>query len=257
LPLTDGPASNQRVALNLKGVTRRFGSFVAVDNLNMSVKTGERRAILGSNGAGKTTLFNLITGDFPLSEGSIEIEGVDSSSLPTHKRIQAGLRRTYQHALLFDSLSVRDTLLLAVVGINNKWHLIYPLKKNSKYHERAEALAKVAGLSSKMDVLVGALSHGQKRQLEIGIALSGDPKIVLFDEPAAGLSPAERPVLTELLLSLPKELSVVLIEHDMDIALETSTIVSVMHNGKHLLEGEPEEVVHSDIVREIYVGKRQ
>jgi len=257
LPLINGLASEERVALNLSGVTRRFGSFVAVDNINMSIKKGERRAILGSNGAGKTTLFNLITGDFPLSEGCIEIEGVDSSTLPTHRRIQAGLRRTYQHALLFDSLSVRDTLLLAVVGVQHKWHLFYPLKKNSKYLEKAEALAKVAGLHEKMDVLVGALSHGQKRQLEIGIALAGEPKIVLFDEPAAGLSPAERPVLTELLLSLPQDLSVILIEHDMDIALETSNIVSVMHNGKHLLEGDPEDVVHSDIVHEIYVGKRQ
>ncbi len=108
-----------------------------------------------------------------------------------------------------------------------------------------------------LDTLVGNLSHGQKRQLEIGIALSGDPKIILFDEPAAGLSPAERPKLTELLLSLPKKLSVILIEHDMDIALETSEIVSVMHNGKHLLEGKPDEVINSDIVHEIYMGKKR
>ncbi len=257
MSLTDQTNNAQRVVLDLQSITRRFGTFVAVDNISMSIKEGERRAILGSNGAGKTTLFNIVTGDLTLCEGSIKIEGVESSTLATHKRIKSGLRRTYQHALLFDSLTVRETLLLAVVGIYGKWHWVFPLRKDSQYHAKAEALAKLARLDAKLDVQVGTLSHGQKRQLEIGIALAGEPKIILFDEPAAGLSPAERPVLTQLLLSLPKALSVILIEHDMDIALETSNIVSVMHNGKHLLEGNPEEVIHSEIVREIYVGKNQ
>jgi len=257
LSVTNTPTSNDGDALSLQGVTRRFGSFVAVENFNMSIKTGERRAILGSNGAGKTTLFNLVTGDLALSAGNIKIEGVESSKLPTYKRIKSGIRRTYQHALLFDGLTVRETLFLSSVGIHNRWQSFLPIKKNNKYQAEAEMLAKKAGLFSLLDALVGNLSHGQKRQLEIGIALSGDPKIILFDEPAAGLSPAERPVLTELLLSLPKTISVILIEHDMDIALETSEIVSVMHNGKHLLERTPEEIVHSDIVRDIYVGKKQ
>lgn len=244
-------------ALHLQGVTRRFGSFTAVDNINLRVKPGERRAILGSNGAGKTTLFNLITGDLALSEGSIHIEGVDSSTLATHKRIRAGLRRTYQHALLFDGLSVRDTLFISVAGIRGSWYSILPIGKTDELQTEVETLASRAGISELLDTLVGNLSHGQKRQLEIGIALAGDPKIILFDEPAAGLSPAERPKLMELLLSLPKDLSVILIEHDMDIALETSEIVSVMHNGKHLLEGKPNDVMNSDIVHEIYVGKKR
>jgi len=241
----------------LQGVTRRFGSFTAVDDINLVIKPGERRAILGSNGAGKTTLFNLITGDLALSAGTIHIEGVDSSEVPTHKRIKAGLRRTYQHALLFDGLSVRDTLFISVAGIRGRWHSIIPIRKTDKLQVEVERLAMTAGISDLLDVLVGNLSHGQKRQLEIGIALAGEPKIILFDEPAAGLSPAERPKLTELLLSLPKELSVILIEHDMDIALETSEIVSLMHNGKQLLEGKPSDVMNSDIVHEIYVGKKR
>jgi len=249
--------NNTGDVLNLQGVTRRFGSFTAVDDITMSIKAGERRAILGSNGAGKTTLFNLVTGDLALSEGSIQLEGVESSKIATHKRIKAGLRRTYQHALLFEGLSVRDTLFLSVAGIRNRWRSILPIRKTDELQAEVDQLAETAGLATLLDTLVGNLSHGQKRQLEIGIALSGDPKIILFDEPAAGLSPAERPKLTELLLSLPKKLSVILIEHDMDIALETSEIVSVMHNGKHLLEGKPDEVINSDIVHEIYMGKKR
>ncbi|MEP5731097.1 MAG: ABC transporter ATP-binding protein [Sulfitobacter sp.] len=241
-------------ALETQGIGKRFGGFWAVKDVSIVVKPGERRAILGPNGAGKTSLFNILTGDHKASSGAIRLFGEDVTKASIPKRINRGLRRTYQHANLFNGLSVRDTLFLAVAGIRGGWRQVMPIRANDPRRHEAEHLAEVSGIASLLDRLVSDLSHGQRRQLEIGIALAEDPKVLLLDEPAAGLSPAERPQLSQLLLSLPKDVTVILIEHDMDIAFNTSESVSVLFNGQLMAEGTPAEIMANKDVHEIYVG---
>ena len=241
-------------ALETRGIGKRFGGFWAIKDVNLSVKPGERRAILGPNGAGKTSLFNILTGDYKASNGTIRFFGEDVTRASIPKRINCGLRRTYQHAYLFDGLTVRDTLFLAVAGIRGGWWQVLPIRANDPRRHEAEHLAEVTGIAKFLDRMVSDLSHGQRRQLEIGIALAEDPKVLLLDEPAAGLSPAERPQLSKLLLSLPQEVTVILIEHDMDIAFQTSESVTVLFNGELMAEGTPDEVMADKDVHQIYVG---
>nr|WP_252731030.1 ABC transporter ATP-binding protein [Pacificibacter marinus] len=240
--------------MEVRGIGKRFGAFWAVQDINLTVRPGERRAILGPNGAGKTSLFNVLTGDTNASAGSIKMFGADMTRMPINKRIRHGLRRTYQHANLFNGLTVRDTLFLAVAGIRGGWGQLLPLKASDHRLAEAERLAEVAGIQTFFSHEVSSLSHGQRRQLEIAIALAENPKVLLLDEPAAGLSPAERPKLSELLMSLPKDVTVVLIEHDMEIALQTSESVSVLFNGKLLAEGAPTEIMENEDVHRVYIG---
>jgi branched-chain amino acid transport system ATP-binding protein len=245
-------ASND--ALVLAGVTRTFGALRAVDDVSLSVAAGEKRAILGANGAGKTTLFNTITGDFPPTGGRIHFFGEDVTELPPYERIRKGLRRTYQSSLLFRDLSVRDNLFLAVRGVtSNRYSLLRPRARHAS-RRATEDLLDRARLSHVADELVATLSHGQQRQLEIGMALAGAPRLILFDEPAAGLSPAERRELVALLTSLPDHMSFVLIEHDLDIALRVVERVTVMHNGRVLKHGTPNEIENDAEVQAIYMG---
>ncbi len=243
-------------ALEVQGIGKRFGGFWAVKDIDLVIKQGERRAILGPNGAGKTSLFNVLTGDLSASSGQVRMHGEDISRYPMDKRIRRGLRRTYQHAHLFDGLSVRDTLFLAVAALRGGWRQVWPVSQRDARVQQAEALAELAGLSDAIHRGVAELSHGQRRQLEIGIALAGEPRVLLLDEPAAGLSPAERPKLRELLTSLPNHITVVLIEHDMNIALQTSDFVTVLYNGEWLADGTPDEIVLDDNVRRVYLGGR-
>lgn len=245
-------ASND--ALVLDNVTRAFGALRAVDGVSLTVAAGEKRAILGANGAGKTTLFNAITGDFPPTAGSIRFFGEDVTELPPFERIRKGLRRTYQSSLLFRDLSVRDNLFLAVRGVaNGRFSFIRPGARHASRAATQDLLER-ARLSHIADELVANLAHGQQRQLEIGMALAGAPRLILFDEPAAGLSPAERRELVALLTSLPSHMSYVLIEHDLDIALRVVDRVTVMHNGRVLKHGTPNEIENDAQVQAIYMG---
>jgi len=241
-------------ALILSGVTRAFGALRAVDDVSLAVAAGQKYAILGSNGAGKTTLFNAITGDFPPTAGRIHFFGEDITALPPHERIRKGLRRTYQSSLLFRDLTVRDNLFLAVRGVaSGRFGFLRP--RGSHASQRAtDDLLERTRLSHIADERVANLAHGQQRQLEIGMALAGAPRLILFDEPAAGLSPAERRELVALLGSLPPHMSFVLIEHDLDIALRVVEKVTVMHNGRVLKTGTPSEIENDAQVQAIYMG---
>jgi branched-chain amino acid transport system ATP-binding protein len=241
-------------ALRLEGVTRTFGALRAVDDVTLSVAAGEKAAILGSNGAGKTTLFNAISGDFPPTAGRILFFGEDITALPPHERIRKGLRRTYQSSLLFRDLTVRDNLFLAVRGVASGR---FSFRRAGAMHASSVAtddLLERARLSHVADERVANLAHGQQRQLEIGMALAGAPRLILFDEPAAGLSPAERRELVALLASLPPHMSFLLIEHDLEIAMRAATRVTVMHNGRVLKTGTPEEIENDAQVQAIYMG---
>jgi branched-chain amino acid transport system ATP-binding protein len=234
-------------ALVLQGVTRNFGALRAIEDVSFSVAAGERRAVIGANGAGKTTLFNVITGDFPATEGRVLFFGEDITTQAPYERIRSGLRRTYQSSLLFRDLSVQDNLFLAVRGVTRNRYSFFRQKTSNELLERVR-LTRVA------DQPVSALSHGQQRQLEIGMALAGAPRLILFDEPAAGLSPAERAELVALLGSLPAHMGFILIEHDLEIALRVVSRVTVMHNGRILKHGTPAEIENDPEVQAIYIG---
>ena len=241
-------------ALVLSGVTRVFGALRAVDDVSLTVAAGQKYAVLGSNGAGKTTLFNAITGDYAPSAGRIHFFGEDITELPPHERIRKGLRRTYQSSLLFRELSVRDNLFLAVRGVaSGRFGFLRPRAGHASNVATRDLLDRVR-LAHIADEPVATLSHGQQRQLEIGMALAGAPRLILFDEPAAGLSPSERRELVALLKALPAHMSFVLIEHDLDIALRVVERVTVMHNGRVLKTGTPAEIENDAEVQSIYLG---
>jgi branched-chain amino acid transport system ATP-binding protein len=241
-------------ALNLEGVGRTFGALVALDAVTMSVGAGERRAVLGANGAGKTTLFNAITGDFPPTAGRIRFFGEDVTDLPPYERIRRGLRRTYQNSMLFRGLSVIDNLYLAARGVARGRMSFRRSGPGNATVLAARELLQAVHLDHVADTPVADLAHGQQRQLEIGMALAGAPRFILFDEPAAGLSPGERRELIEILGALPQHIGYIIIEHDLDVALRVVDYVTVMHYGAIYKEGTPEEIQDDPDVQRIYLG---
>jgi branched-chain amino acid transport system ATP-binding protein len=247
-------ATGTENALELRGVAKYFGALAAMEDVNISVRPGERRAVLGSNGAGKTTLFNCITGDFLPTRGSIRFFGEDITVFPAHERIRRGLRRTYQISLLFTGLSVLDNIYLSCLGVSRNRYSFFRPRRNDVLMSSAEDLVHVVHLEDVRDTPVSNLSYGQQRQLEIAMALSGAPRFILFDEPAAGLSPAERSDLIEILSGLPSHMGYIIIEHDMDVALRVSESVTMMHNGRIFKEGSPEEIEQDEEVQALYLG---
>ena len=241
-------------ALRLAGVSRRFGALQAVRDVSFDVMPGERRAVLGPNGAGKTTLFNTICGDFPPTAGRIALFGEDITGLRPHRRTRMGIGRTYQTSLLFNGLTVLDNLFIAVRGLRpNRFSFLRPAQGDSSL-AKARELAEQMRLSHLLGTEVLNLSHGQRRQLEVGMALAGDPRLLMLDEPAAGLSPGDRPELLRLLRDLLRTLTLVLIEHDMDIALPAADIVTVMKDGEVVVEATPDRIEHDPLVQAIYLG---
>jgi branched-chain amino acid transport system ATP-binding protein len=240
--------------LRLRGVGRRFGGVHAVRDVNLEVAAGERRAILGPNGAGKTTLFNLISGEFAPSAGTVELFGADVTREPARRRARMGLSRTFQTSRLFLGLSVEDNLYLSVLGVHDGHFRLVKNRQDSEMRERAHAIAEAVGLTGQLDVLVSELSHGEQRQLEVGMARASDPKLMMLDEPAAGLSRAERVRLTETLLKLDPAITLILIEHDMDVALRAAEWVTMMHDGRVIVEGTPDEIRANETVHDLYLG---
>jgi branched-chain amino acid transport system ATP-binding protein len=247
---TTGSAAH---ALRVRGVTRRFGGLVAVRGVDLDVAPGERRVVLGPNGAGKSTLFNLVAGDLRVSEGTVEVGGTDVTALGAHRRARLGVARTYQRSTLFGNLDVADNLRMALLAARGA--RLGLLRRTVRALDAdVRGLAEQVGLADELGVPAGTLSHGRQRQLELGIALAGSPRLLLLDEPAAGLSPAERTLLAGLLAGLPRDITVVLIEHDMDVALPFADVVTVMHDGVVVEEGDADHVAASAVVHEIYLG---
>ena len=240
--------------LRLSGIDRRFGGVHAVRGVNLEVRPGERRAVLGPNGAGKTTVFNLISGEFPPSAGRVELFGQDVTTLPARKRARLGLSRTFQTSRLFAGLSVEDNLYLAALGVSAGHLRLVPSGKDGRLRAKARAMAERIGLDARLDDLVMDLSHGEQRQLEVGMALVAEPKLLMLDEPAAGLSRAERVRLTETLIGLDEDITLILIEHDMDVALRVAQWVTMMHDGRVIVEGTPAEIRANQTVHDLYLG---
>jgi branched-chain amino acid transport system ATP-binding protein len=243
------------LALRLTAVSKSFGGLKAVDGVELAVRPGERRALIGPNGAGKTTLFNLIAGELPVTSGAISLFGRDVTTVAPHRRAALGLARTFQITNLFPALTVLENCLLAAQALSPvKFAMHRPLRRYGELHERARGTLAAVGLADREGARVRNLSHGEQRQLEIGLALAGAPRVLLLDEPTAGLSPAESQDMGRLLTALDPAITVLIIEHDMDIALQVARHVTVLHYGRVIADGPREEIRDDPLVREVYLG---
>ena len=242
--------------LRLRGVGRRFGGLQAVDDVDLDVAHGERRAVLGPNGAGKTTLFNVICGELPPSSGTIELLGEEVTGKPARHRVKLGLARTYQQSRQFLGLTVEDSIYLSIVGVRggHLWPVLFP-RRERELREQARLAAGKVAIDNKLGELVGSLSHGEHRQVALAMALAAEPKVLMLDEPASGLSRGERQLLTDLLLGLDQNITLILIEHDMDIALRVAGRVTMMHDGRVIVEGTPDEIRANETVHDLYLGR--
>jgi branched-chain amino acid transport system ATP-binding protein len=240
--------------LRLDSVVVAFGGLRAVSGLDLEVAHGERLAVLGPNGAGKTTLFNAIAGDIAPTEGKVWIRGVDCTELPSRLRPQLGVARTYQKTRLFTGLTVEDNLYLAQTGKQRRHLGLWRTSEDARLRERAVEAADRVWLGGRCDSVVGDLSHGQQRQLEIGMALVTEPELIMLDEPASGLSRGERERLVALLEALPRDTTLILIEHDMDVALKVAERVVVIADGEKVAEGTADEIKRNPLVHAIYLG---
>ena len=241
--------------LELDHVSRRFGSLRAVDDVSLRVGQGDRHAVIGPNGAGKSTLFAVISGKLRATAGRIALTGHDITRMPEHRRVRLGIGRTFQHSSLFLGESALENVLLAVqrhAGVS--WSLLRPVSKRRELLHRARGLLEEVGLGERDGTPVSSLSHGERRQLEVAVALAAEPRVLLLDEPAAGMSPAETARLTLLLASLPSNVTLLLVEHDLDVVFELARTVTVMHLGRHLMTGTPSEVRASKDVQAAYLG---
>jgi branched-chain amino acid transport system ATP-binding protein len=247
--------SDAAPALSLSNVTKAFGGLSAVDGVTLEVRPGERRALIGPNGAGKTTLFSLISGEQAPTSGRIALFGRDVTRLPPYRRAALGLARTYQITNLFPRLTALDNCFLAVQALSPV--KLHPHRAAERYPElfaRARRALDAVGLSARADEPVRTLSHGEQRQLEIALALAGSPRLILLDEPTAGLAPAESQLMTALLKRLDPAITLLVIEHDMDVAFALTDRITVLHYGKVVADGHARDVRSDPLVREIYLG---
>jgi branched-chain amino acid transport system ATP-binding protein len=241
--------------LRLRGVGRRFGGLVAVRDVDLDVADGERRAILGPNGAGKTTLFNVIAGDFPATTGRIEISGQDVTHRPSRYRAKLGLARTYQQSRLLRGITVEDNIYLALIGSGSgRLRPVVLPGRDRTIRDRARSAARRVAIDHRLDAVVSSLSHGEHRQVALAMALAVEPRVLMLDEPASGLSRGERQLLSDLLLGLERSITLLLIEHDMDVALRVAERVTMMHDGHVVVEGTPAEIRANQLVHDLYLG---
>jgi len=242
-------------ALNVRGMNKSFGGLRVTSNIDLAVEPGERRLIIGPNGAGKTTLFNLITGELVPDSGSIALFGRDITRSPARRRAHLGLARTYQIITLFPRDSILRNVMLALLGLSPlRWNAFLDLSRQDHLTHRArEALARV-GLEDIAERQLAETSYGERRRIEIAMALAQSPKVLLLDEPLAGLSIDERREVHKLLTAIPREVTVVMIEHNMDVALDLADRITLLHFGEVVVEGTRTEVVADPRTREVYLG---
>ena len=252
--VVDGGAT----ALVIDGASRRFGGLLALSGVSVVLPRGGRLAVIGPNGAGKTTLFRVISGEMRVSDGAIRMFGEDVTRLSERARARRGVARTFQVSNLFPTLTVLENVRIAAQARGSIprrfWRRV---RQSDATGERSREFLSRVGLERRADDTVGDLSHGEQRQLEIAMALAAEPRILLLDEPAAGLSASERKVLRRLLEDLPRDLSVLLIEHDMSLALELVDEVLCLDNGVPLAHGTPAEIRANPAVQAVYLGRRE
>jgi branched-chain amino acid transport system ATP-binding protein len=242
-------------ALELHGLSKSFGGVPAVRDVTLAVAPGERRLLLGPNGAGKTTLFNLVTGDLASDSGTIRLFGRDVSRVRADRRVHLGLSRTYQVITLFPKNTLAHNIVLALLGLSrSRFDPFSLLAQRADLWTRARAALERVGLSKLADRPVAQTSYGEQRRLELAMALAQEPRVLLLDEPLAGLSREERRDVQDLLATIPRKVTVVMIEHDLDVALSFADKITVLHYGQVIVEGTRAEVVADPRVQEVYLG---
>jgi branched-chain amino acid transport system ATP-binding protein len=247
--------TNEDIVLSCQGLVKRFGGITATDNVTLSVAKGARHALIGPNGAGKTTLINLLTGVLEPTAGSIRLLGQDISQLAPHQRVRRGLVRTFQINQLFASMTPLETLALVVsqqAGQGNQWWSILGASKHVT--ENCHQLLEQFHLQDVMHQRTDQMAYGKRRLLEIAIALACKPRVLLLDEPVAGVPAGEREELLHTVANLPADVSVLLIEHDMDLVFEFAKRITVMVNGAVLTEGAPDDIARNPQVKAVYLG---
>jgi branched-chain amino acid transport system ATP-binding protein len=253
------PDQQQAVpCIRIERLSKSFGGLVAVKDVSLTVAQGEHRAILGPNGAGKTTFFNLVAGDLSPSRGKIYFHGENITKLPCHKRAYRGMARTFQITNLFFNLPVIENMVLAVQALEKtKFSLLRSINAYPHLYEKGMEMLEEVGLQDVRDEVISNLSYGIQRQVEILLAITKEPKLLLLDEPTAGLSPAEATIMVEMLKKLPSAITMMIIEHDMDVAFELAESITVLHYGQVIAEGSNEEIRANEKVQEIYLGVKQ
>jgi branched-chain amino acid transport system ATP-binding protein len=241
-------------ALDLDEVTIHFGGITAVDHVSMTVQTGERWGVIGPNGAGKTTLFKMVSGELVPSSGRVTLFGSDVTKAAPYRRAHRGIGRTYQVTNLFLGLTVEENVTIAAQALTrSRWRSWWPVQLRGALGEKVDRALEQVDLADRRHRTVSELSHGEQRQLELAMGLAGDPKVLLLDEPAAGLSAAERVLMRRLIANLPEDLSVVLIEHDMGLVLDLVQRILVLADGHPIATGSPEEIRNNEQVQAVYL----
>jgi len=244
--------------LETQNLVKSFGGLTAVDDVNLRIQEGELASIIGPNGAGKTTLFNLLTGHLPLDSGRVIFQGRDITGLPPHAISRMGIGRSFQRLNIFPRLSAFDNVQVAVFSAQRQSRNLF--SRASKLARReTEAILDSVGLLDKKGVKGGLLAHGDQKRLEMGIALAVEPNLLLLDEPTQGMSPRESAEITRLIQKLVKEkgLTLIFVEHDMNVVFGISDNIKVLHQGRIIFEGKPEEVKNNEEVQRIYLGEEK
>jgi branched-chain amino acid transport system ATP-binding protein len=242
-------------ALEIAKLHKSFGGVPATNDVSIRVEPGERRLIIGPNGAGKTTLFNLITGDLRRDSGSIRLFGQEIARMKPHQRAHCGLARTYQIITLFGHDTLEHNVVLSLLGrAKSRWQSFRPLRRYTHLNEEARKVLERVGLGAAAARRIGEVSYGERRRVEIAMALAQQPRVLLLDEPLAGLSREERAAMKALIQAIPRDVTLVMIEHDMDTALDLAETVTVLHYGRVIVEGPRADVVADPRTREVYLG---
>jgi branched-chain amino acid transport system ATP-binding protein len=239
--------------IEIGGLRRDFGGIRALAGVDLQVAAGERHAVIGPNGAGKSTLFNVLTGELGATGGTMRMGGVDLGPLTTWKRARLGLARMYQRNELFDQLNARENVLLSIISLRGAYRPHVSPTRDER--GEADAVLDQVGLPGREGVPAGGLSHGERRQLELALALARRPRVLLLDEPTAGMSPAETERITALIAALDRSLTLLIVEHDMDVVFRLADRITVLHEGRPIASGTPDEIRGDTQVHDVYLGK--
>jgi ABC-type branched-subunit amino acid transport system ATPase component len=240
--------------IEIRALRRDFGGIQALTGVDLRVADGERRAVIGPNGAGKTTLFNVLTGELRATSGTMSLGGTELGALTTWKRARLGLARMYQRNELFEPLSARDNVLISITSVRGAYR---PFRSPTRDEVTwADAVLEQVGLAGRASAPARALSHGERRQLELALALARRPRVLLLDEPTAGMSPAETGRITALIAELDRSITLLVVEHDMDVVFRLADRITVLHEGRAIAEGTPDEIRGDRQVHDLYLGKQ-
>ena len=243
-------------SLQTEGLVKRYGALLVTDHVSLDIRAGELHAVIGPNGAGKTTLINQLSGELAADEGRIVFGGQDIGAQPVHQRARAGLLRSYQITSIFEEFTVAENAVLAALAAKrNAWRFWKPMQDDAAARDAAEAAVAAAGLANHADAPAGELAYGQRRQLELAMALAAEPKFLLLDEPMAGMSVQESAAVTELLRGLKGRYTILLVEHDMDAVFALADRISVLVYGSVMFTGTPDEIRAHPEVRAVYLGE--